>query len=426
MTPARALRLPSTRYLPHAVAGACAVVIAVGAIERAAGNDLGAPLAPFLASWRPQAALLWALPAALLLLASAVLAPRLRTRPASPLAFAAASFALALALRLALAAARGGPERWFAVFAGDAEAHNEYLPALPALSVGLHAFLDRFAEVAPSLPIHPSGHPPGMLVTLHALGIETAQGMAALTIGAGALIAPLTYALGRQMLEENRARTAALLTVFAPSALLYGATSADAMYAALATAAAAGLVSTTRARRAIGAAVLAIASFFSFALLGAGAWAVLARRTAGTALLGAAAVLAFYAGLYALTGFDPVGTLRSASAAYRIGIANVRPYWFWVFGSPVAFLVAMGVPLAWFALRSLAMRERAAVALAAVVAASAVLGFTKAENERIWLFLVPLACVAAAATLPARHLTKVLLALVAQALAVELLMGTIW
>lgn len=401
-------------------------MIAVGAAERAAGNRLGAPLAPFLASWRPQAALAWALIAAGLLGGAALAAPRLRTRAVSPIAFAAGTFVLALALRLALAAARGGPDRWYAVFAGDPEAQDEYLPALPALGVGLHAFLDRYAEVAPSLPIHPSGHPPGMLVALRALGITTAGKMAALTIGTGALVAPLTYVLGRRVLDDARARTAALLVVFAPSALLYGATSADALYATLATAAAAGLVGSRHGARIAGAAALAVASFFSFALLGAGAWAVLVRRRAATAVLAAAVVITSYLALYAATGFDPIGTLRSASAAYRIGIANARPYWFWLFGSPVAFLVAMGLPLAWHALRSLAARERSAVALAAVVVASAALGFTKAENERIWLFLVPLACVAAAATLPARRLIAVLVALAAQALAVELLLGTVW
>ena len=39
---------------------------------------------------------------------------------------------------------------------------------------------------------------------------------------------------------------------------------------------------------------------------------------------------------------------------------------------------------------------------------SAVLGLTKAETERIWLPFVPLACVAAAAVLPARGLKPVL------------------
>ena len=423
--PTRAVTFPGARFLPHVVAAVSAGTVAVGAFERAGGRSLGAPLAPFFATWRPQGGLL-ALPCGLLLIGAATLTPRLRDRRLSPLAFAAATLALAVALRLALAAARSGPERWSAVFGSDPEAQNEYLPALPALLVGLHPFLDRFAEVAPSLPIHPSAHPPGLLLTLDALGLGTAGEMAALTIGTGAMAAPLTYLLGRSLLDDARARTAALLLVFAPSALLYGATSADALYATLGVASAAALVGRGAEARTAGAAALAVASFFSFALLAAGAWAVLARRRAGTALLAGAAVGMFYLLLHAISGFDPIGALQSASASYRIGIANVRPYWFWLFGSPVAFLVAMGVPLAWYALRALAARQAAAVALAAVVALSAALGFTKAETERIWLFLVPFACVAAASALPARRLGPVLVALACQALAVELLLRTVW
>jgi hypothetical protein len=55
-----------------------------------------------------------------------------------------------------------------------------------------------------------------------------------------------------------------------------------------------------------------------------------------------------------------------------------------------------------------------------------VAGFTKAETERIWLFLVPLACVAAAPAITARRRTAVFAALVAQALAIEVLFDTIW
>ncbi|HEX2087575.1 MAG TPA: hypothetical protein VHF89_17960, partial [Solirubrobacteraceae bacterium] len=67
-----------------------------------------------------------------------------------------------------------------------------------------------------------------------------------------------------------------------------------------------------------------------------------------------------------------------------------------------------------------------AEAAALVVVASALGGFTKAETERIWLFLVPLVCLAAAAVLPRARLVAVLAALLAQALAVELLFGTVW
>jgi methylthioxylose transferase len=88
--------------------------------------------------------------------------------------------------------------------------------------------------------------------------------------------------------------------------------------------------------------------------------------------------------------------------------------------------VMLGVPTIALAARALAQRQPAALALAAVVAASALLGFTKAETERIWLPFVPLACVAAASTLPSRWLTWILSALAAQALVAELLFDSIW
>jgi hypothetical protein len=61
-----------------------------------------------------------------------------------------------------------------------------------------------------------------------------------------------------------------------------------------------------------------------------------------------------------------------------------------------------------------------------VIATAALLGFTKAETERIYLFLVPLACVAAAVALHERRLPLVLGALAAQALLTELLLYTVW
>ena len=54
------------------------------------------------------------------------------------------------------------------------------------------------------------------------------------------------------------------------------------------------------------------------------------------------------------------------------------------------------------------------------------LGYTKAETERIWLFMVPLACLSAAQSQSAGRLRLVLVLLGLQALAVELLFNTIW
>ena len=419
--------------VPLAGAAVVAATIAYGLITVAGGGDLGAPLAPFLSRWDPQVHPL-ALVAAAALAGGVASAGPLRSAAVSPIRFAAALLVLALGLRLAVAAARTGVEGWWAVHEiPNFESFHEYLPALPALDFGLRFFLDTFAEVGTSLPVHSIGHPPGLLVTMHLLGIDTAPALAALTIGLGALSVPLTYVLARQLVDERAARVAALLYLFAPSALLYGASAPDALFATLAVAAAALLVSRRRAPRAAGPAAYALATFFSYANLAVAAWAtiVAARRESlrAAGLLAAAcgiALIAFYGLLHLATGFDPIGAVEATEAVYREGIASRRPYAFWLFGSPVAYLVALGLPIAWFALRALGRGDAVALALFAVLAIAALLGFSKAETERIYLFLVPLACLAAATALPERLLPPVLAALAVQALSSELLLFTVW
>src|SRR5918999_103582 len=425
---------PAPAQVPAAGFVIAAATIAYGFAARAEGTRLGDSPDPFLMDLPPT-----------------------RRAAVRPWAFALSALALGLALRLALGSARAGVDGLWAVYEiGNHEAANEYLPALPALDFGTLFFLDTFAEVGTSLPVHAIGHPPGLLLTLHWLGIDGAPGMAALTIGAGALAISLTYVLARELLDEERARGAALFYVFAPSAVLYGATSADALYATVALAAAIPLAVAARPPAAVGAlppraaaaalpsgaaaaalpsgaAALAVASFFSYANLAIGAWATLLaaqraglRRAIRVALVCGGVLAASYAVLHLATGYDPVGVLRATESVYREGIASRRPYEFWLFGSPVAFLCALGLPIAWFALRSAGARYAPAVALVAVVIVAAVLGFSKAETERIYQFLVPLACVAAAASLPARWLPLTLVALAAQALAIELLLYTVW
>jgi hypothetical protein len=86
----------------------------------------------------------------------------------------------------------------------------------------------------------------------------------------------------------------------------------------------------------------------------------------------------------------------------------------------------LGLPIAAAALRSAVRGDDAAVALAVVLAVAALAGFTKAETERIWLFLVPPACVAAAPSIRHARITVVVALLLAQALVVETLFDTIW
>jgi len=384
------------------------------------------PTPPFLFPWRPAVDVV-ALAAALGAFATAIaLARRLLCAPAA--VFALGSFAVALGLRLACAAARDGTGAWTQVFdpARSFEAKNEYLAALGALRHGPGVFLDRFAEVVPALPVHAAGHPPGLLLTIDALGLDTPARLAALCLVVGALAAPLTWAAGRHVLDDSRARIAALLVSLSPAMLLFGATSSDALYATLGIAAAWALL----VRRTVGAAALAAVSLFAWTLLAVGAWAavLVARRdglraAAALAAACAAALVAGYGALALATGYDQLGALAATGQVYDNSIARIRPYWFWVLGSPVAFGVVLGLPVAAYALRA---RGPAALAIGAVVAVSALAGFTKAETERIWLFLVPFVCLAAATVLPRARLTPVLLALAGQALAIELLYDTVW
>ena len=184
---ARAPRARITVALPWAAAGVALVTLVVGAVQRG-GTVIG--------HWRPEVDALLAVTIACFAGAVA-LAPRLLRVPGW--AFALAAFALTFVLRLALAAGGGGTAQWSEVFQVPGfEGPNEYLPALGALDYGAGFFVDRFAELVPSLPVHAAGHPPGLLLVLHALGIESAEGMAALTIGVGALSGPLAYAVGRE------------------------------------------------------------------------------------------------------------------------------------------------------------------------------------------------------------------------------------
>ena len=427
-------RRPRAEVLvPALVCGGALLTLAVGLVAKAAGVEWGAPAQPLVVFLRPALST-WALPAALVLAGALYLALRLRAAAVGPAAFAAATFVLTLATRLALNVFRGGPGALDQVFvvAPKGEGRTEFLPALPFLDNGVGHFLSHFPEISPKLPIQAQGHPPGLLLTMHYLGIDTAAGLAALTIVVGALATPLLYLLGRRLFGEAEARAAALLFVFVPTSLLYGATSGDALFATLGVLAALGLVARRPPAQVLGAAALALAAFFSYALLAVGAWAALVRWRRdgiGAAVRLAALAGAILVGVYAIvavtTGFDLIAAIRATDARYGEGIARLRPYAFWFFGSPAAYVLMLG-PVAWFAARSLARKEATAVALAIVIAISVLAGYTKAETERIWLFLVPFACLAAARSLSARRLPTVRLATTAQAVLIEIFLFTKW
>lgn len=433
-TPARA-RL--TARVSRIVIFVAIATIAVGASVHHATGRLGTALPPFVAGWAPGAELVPALVATAALAAAAlVVVPWAVRARLAPWHFDLVILAVALAAGLAVGAAREGAHGWWAVFdlgpGGSFEARNEYLPGLPALSYGAGFYLDRFAELVPSQPVNVAGHPPGPLLLMDALGLRTARGLAALCIVSAAACAPLAHRLGRALDGERAGRVAGGLCALSPVVLLFGVTSFDAVFAACGTATA-GLLVVPR-RRVLGALALALSAFLSWALLGVGAWAAIVvwrREGARAALLLAAAcagaLVVFNVILALATGYDPIGTLRATERVYRDSVAQQRPLWFWAFGSPVAWGVLLGPPVVALLLRSAVAARATGLATVVVVAIAAGGGFTKAETERIWLFLAPLACVAAAPHLRSpRALPLLLGALAAQALAVQLLTGTVW
>jgi methylthioxylose transferase len=406
---------------------AMAATVVIGLSLDWSGIQLGVPHPPFIGAYGPQANILELVTIPCFVAAVALVPYLLRLKPAL---FAAGLYTTTLILRVTLNTGRGGTHQLDrALFVGPkGEGKNEYLPSLAAFDYGPRFVLDRFAELVPSLPVHSAGHPPGLLLVMHYLSLDTSPRLTAFILFVGAASAPLTYVLAKRLFDEDVARVAGLVAAFAPAMLHFGATSADAVYLTLGLLAAIGLVGPLPW---IGAVALAVASLFAWSLLAVAAWAALLvwRRNGLTAALELGAVtgailLALHA-LFALaTGFDPVGTLKATSHVYEIGIASRRPYAYWLFGSPTAFLLILGVPIAWLALRRLGDRRPEALAIFAVIAISSVLGFTKAETERIWLFLAPLVILCAAPLV--RRPQLLIAALAVQAVVYELLFDTLW
>ena len=100
--------------------------------------------------------------------------------------------------------------------------------------------------------------------------------------------------------------------------------------------------------------MLAVVSLFAWSLPAVAAWAVILmlardglRPAIMLAVLTGAALLVFHAAFALATGFDPIGTLRATEQVYDAGIASRRPYAYWLFGSPTAFLLILGAPIFW-------------------------------------------------------------------------------
>jgi len=342
----------------------------------------------------------------------------------SPLVIPAAAFAMAAVLvgplvarRLAwrsllivTAAATGGWAVLLAVTNGRLGLTDpivgrfEYLPFVSHVHhVG--RFVDQFSEHLRDYPIHVKGHPPGMVLVLaglDAIGLGGAGWAAAVMIAGYAVGVVSLLVTVRSLAGERPARLAAPFVVLAPAAV-YAATSADAFFAGVALL---GLALFTLAgeRRGVAGHGLAIAAgvVLGWALFLSYGFVLLAVPVVGVAVVrrrwrplllagvGVGLVVAGFLG----AGFWWLDGLRATHVEYLRGVGGRRPYGYFVFANLAAFAVVIGPATA----AAIARMDRSggrgrwlvmpALGLATVVLAD-VSGLSKAEVERIWLFLVP-------------------------------------
>ena len=295
-------------------AGLVAAAVLAGVLLRHAGVDLGAATAPMFwvrfsehyrglplaHPWWPAVPLAAALGAVLVLL-------RARRLPVG--AYLAGVFGVTLLARFGLNTAQFGTDEWSWPLRRPNSLVTEYPAAYDHVRGHAAAFVDRFAELVPHLPAHPSGHPVGATLAFYALdratGGPTGTAVVLSVLGAAAVVP--TYLLARLVGDERSGRVAAALFALAPQTLLYGTTSYDAAFVPLA-----ALIAWLLLRRTVaaGAALAAVAFLLSYALALVPVFAVLAaprRERRRIALACAVAIAGLLAALAAGLGYDPIG-----------------------------------------------------------------------------------------------------------------------
>lgn len=409
-------------------------------------------LAPLYAFWQPRLrpqALAFAAAGLLLVARAPACCDPQRTPRAR---FAAGLLAAAVLLPLALFLVRQDPSALGAQF--DTYSREEFYH--DALGIrDLRGFLRAYVALMPELSLHGRHFPPGYAVVLY--GVSRIFGTGTLPAGATALAGfalglLLSWRAAARVVGERGGRQAALLVLASPAALDFACTSMDGFFLLPAALAwwlgACAFAPGGRARDALlaGVALLAATCFsFSafpvglaillFALLrGRRALAPTAWRLAGTAAAYAASALL----LWAATGFALWDCLREAHAAALALMrraVGVDPGSLWAlfgWGNATAFGVGAGLALvAGTAARLLAWPRGGdpwTPAALLALGAMALGGLYFLEVERVWLFALPWLGAAAVSgpAFSARSLRGLLAAGLAQALAMELLLFTLW
>jgi len=381
-----------------AVLAATAGVVATAVWGRALlrdGAELFVSAPPFAGSWEWRWPLgMWAV--VVLAVSIVVLWPEV-VRAARWGALLVGSLAVSLAWTAALASSAGGG------VADPLLTRFEYLPY--ARRVGSPSqLLSHWVERLPDAPTHVQGHPPGTVLAflgLDRLGVgDTAAGWIVLVLGASAAPAAL-IAMGH-LAGRDTARRAAVFVGLAPAVVWAGTSVDGAVMGVVAWATAAVAIAVTAEERAVavgsGLASGLLVGSVATATYGAPAlvvpWAVLLvwalwRRRPVPVVAAAAGVLVPLL-LLAAAGFDWVGGFEATRAAYRAGVASVRPSGYFAVANLAVLAVAAGPATV---AGIVGLRDRRVWMLVGGAVIGALLadlsGLSKGEVERIWLPLVP-------------------------------------
>lgn len=276
--------------------------------------------------------------------------------------------------------------------------HEDYLRGVSFIGGDLPAYLRSFTERIAEYPAHVRSHPPGLVTLLWGLrqaGMGAADIAAALMVVGGAAATPAVVLATREVAGERRARRMAPFLILAPAALWMG-TSADALYAGVGAWAVTLLVLALSPRRSsrrrmalalAGGTLFGLGIFLSygFALLAVIPAVVAWKRRSWQPLAIATLPVLIVIAAWAAAGFWWLAGLAATRQQYALGIAQDRPYSYFLFADLAVLGVAIG-PAAVVGLARLQGRAWWLVggALGAVALAD-VSGMSKAEVERIWL-----------------------------------------
>ena len=211
-------------------------------------------------------------------------------------------------------------------------------------TLGPRFFLDRFAELVPVVP-GPRRRPSARAAAGHARARRSTRParLAAFCIAAGALSAPLTYGLARELLDERGARLAGLLMALVAAGADVRRHDRRRASTARSGCSRRGRSPGRRGARGCSGRCCSPSPRCSRGRCwrsargrrsSPGAATGCARRSSSRSICGVVLV-ALHGAFSALTGFDPIGTVRATEEVYRLGVASVRPYWYWLLGSPV-------------------------------------------------------------------------------------------